>query len=1069
MSDNITAGCIVSTDFVTSGSTIFSGYIDYIDRETAVRNEHISDYSIYTDYMDNPEKTTELFTANSNRLSNEEKQQLKALYEKAQENGSPMWQTVISFDNRWLEKHGIYNAEEGFLDVPLIHDYTRRAVNKMLTKEGLELATWSAAIHYNTDNFHVHIATVEPIPTRPLISVKTVQFSSEWISRNNIIQDENIDFGKKVAAHRNKNYGYRSICNRLKNALESEGYNTRYLGDYIAVNANGTINLSFNGDNSNLPFHSTLIDEHKEYKGKFKQSSIDSCKSTMVNQILENELNNKKLNEVLRNQLAAAIKGDVLLENRDIVNQFLKVYDNLPDKKGYWQYNNNEYIGKLRPDIDKITEMYLERYKSKEFYELKKIIDHNDSLYREAYGLNSETHYSRNKYKELYTRCGNAILSVMKNISFRELDEIRSNTYISAEVEEAAITGEHIDFDGIINSQPAKSKSQSKFWTDEFKEARQLIYAGTEERIKNPDSLYAYTLFKDAENLLTEEIEKGNSIAAYELGRCYKLGTFGNIDLDLSSKYYKTAFDGFIAELNSDNWLNNMIALDELGKSRKAYSQKEFENKFREITKDIENDEWMQNYLHYRVGRMLLDGDGTEKNIKEGISHLEQSTSAFAHYTLGNIYYYGNEETEQDYELAYQHFSDAGYPEDGEKPVPFAVYNMAEMLSKELVQDNRLNKDLLYSKALSLFIASDENENNDLIEYRIASMLLEGKGCEIDEERAEKYLLKSAVFGNTYAQTKLANLYIKSGNPDLAERAVFLLQRAADSNNDVAQYQLGRILTDETSKYFNPNKGIELLEESANQDNEYAEYVLGNAFLKGSIVETDYTLALKFLSSASDKGNQFAQYQLGKIYLSDEYGFQDLYKSIRCFEQSAEQGNQFSQYQLGMLYLKGDVINQNGELAIHYLEQAANQDNEFAQYALGTVYLKEEITDIDYNKAIAYFEQSAEQNNSFAQYQLGKLYFFGADGIEVNKELALDYLNKSAAQGNEYAKALLEWKPGTYANFFHQQSFSETMVSLSSDMKMLFDRLANEHDHMLNQMVYENLMRKEEKEDIKEQ
>lgn len=100
MSDSITAGCIVSTDFVTSGSTIFSGYIDYIDRETAVRNEHISDYSMYTDYMDNPEKTTELFTANSNRLSNEEKQQLKALYEKAQENGSPMWQTVISFDNR---------------------------------------------------------------------------------------------------------------------------------------------------------------------------------------------------------------------------------------------------------------------------------------------------------------------------------------------------------------------------------------------------------------------------------------------------------------------------------------------------------------------------------------------------------------------------------------------------------------------------------------------------------------------------------------------------------------------------------------------------------------------------------------------------------------------------------------------------------------------------------------------------------------------------------------------------------------------------------------------------------
>lgn len=32
--------------------------------------------------------------------------------------------------------------------------------------ESLENATWSAAIHYNTDNIHVHVATVEPAPCR---------------------------------------------------------------------------------------------------------------------------------------------------------------------------------------------------------------------------------------------------------------------------------------------------------------------------------------------------------------------------------------------------------------------------------------------------------------------------------------------------------------------------------------------------------------------------------------------------------------------------------------------------------------------------------------------------------------------------------------------------------------------------------------------------------------------------------------------------------------------------------------------------------------------------------------
>ena len=39
---SITAGCIVKTDFVTAGSKLFAGYIDYIDRETAVRSENLS-------------------------------------------------------------------------------------------------------------------------------------------------------------------------------------------------------------------------------------------------------------------------------------------------------------------------------------------------------------------------------------------------------------------------------------------------------------------------------------------------------------------------------------------------------------------------------------------------------------------------------------------------------------------------------------------------------------------------------------------------------------------------------------------------------------------------------------------------------------------------------------------------------------------------------------------------------------------------------------------------------------------------------------------------------------------
>ncbi|PEC13072.1 MobP2 family relaxase, partial [Bacillus thuringiensis] len=47
-----------------------------------------------------------------------------------------------------------------------LKDVTRKAMDVMMTKERLrDTAIWSAAIHYNTDNIHVHVAMVEPVPS----------------------------------------------------------------------------------------------------------------------------------------------------------------------------------------------------------------------------------------------------------------------------------------------------------------------------------------------------------------------------------------------------------------------------------------------------------------------------------------------------------------------------------------------------------------------------------------------------------------------------------------------------------------------------------------------------------------------------------------------------------------------------------------------------------------------------------------------------------------------------------------------------------------------------------------
>lgn len=132
-----------------------------------VIEERLGNFDSYTDYMGNPEKTSALFTAHSNQLDKNEKKELKELFKKAHENGSIMWQDVISFHNNWLEEQGIYDSKTHTVDEKKLMDITRLSMSEMQKREGLEKTTvWSAAIHYNTDNIHIHIATVEPFPTR---------------------------------------------------------------------------------------------------------------------------------------------------------------------------------------------------------------------------------------------------------------------------------------------------------------------------------------------------------------------------------------------------------------------------------------------------------------------------------------------------------------------------------------------------------------------------------------------------------------------------------------------------------------------------------------------------------------------------------------------------------------------------------------------------------------------------------------------------------------------------------------------------------------------------------------
>lgn len=164
----------------------YTDYVSYIDREDAKINldveseKEFSVYHSYMDYMGDELKQGALFTNEQDNLSNEDLKEVRLKYKKAEKNGSPMWQDVISFDNNWLEKQGLYIVKTGELDEKKMMKAVRASMNEMLHVENMkDTSIWSASIHYNTDNIHVHVATVEPVPTREKKDVQDKK-TGEW-------------------------------------------------------------------------------------------------------------------------------------------------------------------------------------------------------------------------------------------------------------------------------------------------------------------------------------------------------------------------------------------------------------------------------------------------------------------------------------------------------------------------------------------------------------------------------------------------------------------------------------------------------------------------------------------------------------------------------------------------------------------------------------------------------------------------------------------------------------------------------------------------------------------------
>jgi TPR repeat protein len=316
-----------------------------------------------------------------------------------------------------------------------------------------------------------------------------------------------------------------------------------------------------------------------------------------------------------------------------------------------------------------------------------------------------------------------------------------------------------------------------------------------------------------------------------------------------------------------------------------------------------------------------------------------------------------------------------------------------------------------YEKAFQWFLKSSQ-EGHKFAQYSLANLYYYGNGVEKDLSQAFLWYQKSASQGQPYASYAAAQMYSKgeyvAENKETAQRyykaalSGFLELESKDQADDNLFYKIGVMYKNELGTEADISKAIDYFKRSAEMNNKNGLYEYGKALIQGNHIEADLEKGLECVEKAMKLKNSNAKRFFALEYISGEHFSQDIEKGLFMLTECADKGDSFACFQLGQFYLKGEIVTQDLERAEKYLLLA--EDNEFTQYAFGKLYLQEEKYDIQ--KAVDYFEKSADKN-MWSSYQLGRLYLFGADELEKDKEKAVEWLTKSANDGNEYVQNML--------------------------------------------------------------
>ena len=232
-------------------------------------------------------------------------------------------------------------------------------------------------------------------------------------------------------------------------------------------------------------------------------------------------------------------------------------------------------------------------------------------------------------------------------------------------------------------------------------------------------------------------------------------------------------------------------------------------------------------------------------------------------------------------------------------------------------QEDLGNSEELYSagfKALKEKVKQGDLHYSNVLGYAYRF----GIGTEENIKQAIKVFTPSAEQGNAMSLGHLSELYLEQ---DKIEKAKQLMLKAAEKNNDVAQYNLGY-----------------------------------------SIYEAGSEESLYWLNKAAENNNLQAI-----MYLASYYHNQDINKAIYYYQKAAELNDSQAMLELSYLYENGEGVEKDDKKAVELLEEAFRLQNLEAMNELSIRYLEGRGVERNYEMAEALFNNIISLDESLSE------------------------------------------------------------------------------------------------------